>query len=143
MKQGPDHYRYFDTIGPDGLEVHCTTYTVIGETAQCWYIGDQHTVNMLTGHQYSGTAEAIKKRRKRVLKEGGSWGRRFAYTDKALALRSYKLRKSRQLEHAVLASERAKAALGHFGGIREESPVPEGVVTIPNEHIQSMGWGDY
>ena len=29
----PEHYRYIDTIGPEGLEVHCITYQVIGETA--------------------------------------------------------------------------------------------------------------
>lgn len=47
----PEHYRYIDTIGPEGLEVHCITYTVIGETDQCYYIGDQHTVDMVNGFQ--------------------------------------------------------------------------------------------
>ncbi|AZD15019.1 hypothetical protein SAMN03159489_02736 [Pseudomonas sp. NFPP07] len=50
-KTGPDHYRYIDTIGSDGLEVHCITYTVIGETAQCWYIADKYTVNMIIDKQ--------------------------------------------------------------------------------------------
>ncbi|MFW9085622.1 hypothetical protein ACOI7N_13810 [Pseudomonas sp. P2758] len=141
-KAWPDHYRYIDTIGPDGLEVHCITYTVIGETAQCWYIGDHHTVNMVNGHQYSGTAEAIKKRRKRVLKDGQEWSRRFAYTDKALALRSYKARKLWQMRHAQLSLERGKAAIGYFGNLEVESTVPAEAVTIPSEYIQGLSWGD-
>ncbi|UVL43496.1 hypothetical protein LOY55_10785 [Pseudomonas sp. B21-040] len=139
----PEHYRYIDTIGPEGLEVHCITYKVIGETPACYYIGDEHTVKMVNGFQYPHTAEAIKKRRKRVLKEGGTWGRRFAYTDKALALRSYKARKSWQLRHAQLSMERAQAAIGYFGNLEVESTIPDGAVTIPSEYIQGLGWGDY
>lgn len=139
----PEHYRYIDTIGPEGLEVHCITYTVIGETDQCYYIGDKHTVDMVNGFEYSHTAEAIKKRRKRVLKAGGEWGRRFAYPDKARALASYKARKAWQIRHATLSMERAKAAIGYFGNSEVESQVPDGPVTIPSEYIQGLGWGDY
>ncbi|WDG77311.1 hypothetical protein PUP68_21690 [Pseudomonas chlororaphis] len=143
-KAGPDHYRYIDTIGPDGLEVHCITYRVIGETAQCWYIADKYTVDMINGYQHSWTASAVKKRRKRVLKETDAHSKRFAYPDKAHALRSYKLRKSRQLGHAELTLERARAALGYFGdlSVMNEAPVAEKMI-IPNEYIQGMGWGDY
>ncbi|PYY70727.1 hypothetical protein CRX42_09890 [Pseudomonas jessenii] len=142
-KAWPEHYRYIDTIGPEGLEVHCITYQVIGETAQCYYIGDKHTCDLVSGPQYSWTDEAVKKRRKRVLKEGGSWGRRFAYTDKALALRSYKARKSWQMRHAQLSMERAQAAIGYFGNLEVESTIPAGAVTIPSEYIQGLSWGDY
>jgi len=142
-KLGPDHYRYFDTISEHGLEVHCETYVVIGETDQCWYLADKRVAEMFHGPQYSWTAEAVKKGRKRVLKDGGAWGRRFAYTDKARALRSYKIRKSRQLGHAKTAMERAKAALGYFGDltVTNEAPVAKTLI-IPNEHIQGLGWGD-
>ena len=78
-KLGPDHFRYVDDIGPDGLEIQCITYQVIGETAQCWYIADDYTVNMINGYQHSWTAEAVKKRRKRVSKDPG--GKRFAYRE--------------------------------------------------------------
>jgi hypothetical protein len=139
----PEHYRYIDTIGPEGLEVHCITYQVIGETAQCYYIGDKHTFDLANGPQCSWTVDAVKKRRKRVLKEGGNWGRRFAYTDKALALRSYKARKSCQLRHAQLSMERALAAIGYFGNHGVESTIPVGAVTIPSAYIQGLGWGDY
>lgn len=139
----PDHFRYIDTIGPEGLEVHCITYRVIGETAQCFYIGDTYTCDLVKGPQYSWTAEAVKKRRKRVLKDGGNWGCRFAYTDKALALRSYKARKAWQLRHARLSMERAQAAIGYFGDGQAESVIPEAAVTIPNEYIQGLNWEDY
>jgi len=142
-KAWPEQYRFIDTIGPEGLEVHCITFQVIGETAQSYYIGDKHTCDLVNGPQYSWTADAVKKRRKRVLKEGGAWGRRFAYTDKSRALASYKARKSWQMRHAQLAMERAKAAIGYFGNSEVVSQVPVGQVTIPNEYIQGLGWGDY
>ena len=141
-KAWPDHFRYIDTIGPNGLEVRCITYQVIGETAQCFYISDKYTCDLARGPQYSWTAEAVKKRRKRGLKEGGNWGRRFAYTDKALALRSYKARKSWQMRHAQLSMERAKAAIGYFGNLEVECAVPAEAASIPNEYIQSLGWSD-
>ncbi|KAI2693251.1 hypothetical protein GBC55_006915 [Pseudomonas sp. TNT3] len=72
--------------------MHCLTYQVIGETAQCFYIGYKHTCELVSGPQYRWIAEAVKKRRKRVPKEDGTSGRRYAYTDKTLALRSYKER---------------------------------------------------
>ncbi|WP_455827881.1 hypothetical protein [Pseudomonas kilonensis] len=142
-KAWPDHYRFIDTISPEGVEVLCITYQVIRETEQCYYIGDTYTCAMVKGPQYSWTADAIKKRRKRVLKEGGVWGRRFAYTDKALALRSYKARKAWQMKHAQLSMERAKAAIGYFGNHEVESTVPTEAVTIPSEYIQGLNWEDY
>jgi hypothetical protein len=142
-KLGPDHYRYFDEIGPDGLEIHCVTYEVIGETPACYYIADEEVARMHRGPQYSWTAEAVKKRRKRVLKDTNEYSKRFAYPDKDHALRSFKVRKSRQMGHAELALERARAALGYFGdlSISNEAPVATKLI-IPNEYIQGMGWGD-
>ena len=121
-KAWPDHYRYIDTIAPEGLEVHCITYTVIGETEQCWYIADKYTADLHHGPQYSWTAAAVKRRRKRVLKDGGEHSKRFAYTCKDWALRSYKIRKVSQLAHATTALERAKAAVGYFGDLSVAAP---------------------
>lgn len=139
----PENYRYIDTIGPEGQEVHCITYQVIGETGQCYYIGDKHTCELVNRPKCSWTTDVVKKRRKLVLKEGGTGGRRFAYTDKALALRSNKARKSRQLRHAQLSMERALAAIGHFDNLEVESTIPVGIVTIPSEYIQGLDWGNY
>ncbi|SDS33197.1 hypothetical protein [Pseudomonas sp. bs2935] len=78
----------------------------------------------------------------RVLKDGGEHGRRFAYTDKSLALRSYKQRKSWQMRHAELALERAKAAIGYFGDARIENTVPPDVLVVPCEYIKDMNWSE-
>lgn len=138
-KLGPDHYRYVDDLDPKGLEVTCKKYVVIGETEQCWYIVDEFHNNLFGGlHRDS----LLKKYRKRVLKNGGEHGRRFAYTDKALALRSFKARKSWQVRHAELTLERAKAAIAYFDDAKTESTVPIDRLVIPCEYIQSMNWSE-
>lgn len=138
-KLGPDHYRYVDELDPKGLEVTCKKYVVIGETEQCWYIVDEFHNNLFGGtHRES----LLKKYRKRVLKNGGEHGRRFAYTDKALALRSFKARKSWQVRHAELTLERAKAAIAYFGDAKTKSPVPTDRLVIPCEYIQAMNWSE-
>lgn len=136
-KLGPDHYRYVDEMDPQGLEVVCKKYVVVGETEQCWYIVDEFHDKLFGGSQ---RAAALKKYRKRVLKDGGEHGRRFAYTDKALALRSYKHRKSWQMRHAQLSLERAQAAIAYFGDTRTESAVPPDRLMVPCEYIQAMNW---
>ncbi|MGB3128028.1 MAG: hypothetical protein WBB95_29795 [Pseudomonas sp.] len=139
IKLGPDHYRYVDELDPKGLEVTCKTYVVIGETEQCWYIVDEFHNNLFGGSQRESL---LRQYRKRVLKEGGEHGRRFAYTEKSLALRSYKQRKSWQMRHAELALERAKAAIGYFGDARIENTVPPDVLVVPCEYIQAMNWSE-
>jgi hypothetical protein len=140
---GPDHYRYVDTIGPDGLEVHCLTYTVIGETPACWYIADEYTARLHQGIQQSWTEAQVKRNRKRVLKEGGEHSKRFAYTTKDLALRSFKIRKVSQIAHAEMSLERARAAIGYFGDLSVNSSAHDAdLLIIPNEYIQQQPWGD-
>lgn len=138
-KLGPDHYRYVDELVPAGLGLKCKKYVVIGETDQCWYIVDEFHNNLFGGSQRESL---LKQYRKRVLKDGGEHGRRFAYTDKALALRSYKQRKSWQIRHAQLSLERAKAAIAYFGDTRAESTVPDDSLVIPCEYIQEMNWSE-
>ncbi|RYG57952.1 MAG: hypothetical protein EON56_01165 [Alphaproteobacteria bacterium] len=138
-KLGPDHYRYVDELVPAGLGVTCKRYVVIGETDQCWYIVDEFHNNLFGGSQRESL---LKQYRKRVLKDGGEHGRRFAYTDKGLALRSYKHRKSWQVRHAQLSLERAKAAIGYFGDARIENAVPPDTLVIPCEYIQDMNWSE-
>ena len=138
-KLGPDHYRYVDELVPAGLGLKCKKYVVIGETDQCWYIVDEFHNNLFGGSQRESL---LKQYRKRVLKDGGEHGRRFAYTNKALALRSYKQRKSWQIRHAQLSLERAKAAIAYFGDTRAESTVPDDSLVIPCEYIQEMNWSE-
>lgn len=136
---GPDHFRYVDELDPKGLEVTCKKFVVVGETEHCWYIVDEFMFNLLSR---SGRDSWIKKNRKRVLKLGGEHGRRFAYTDKALALKSYKHRKAWQIRHAQLSLERAKAAIGYFGDSRIENTVSKDRIVIPCEYIESMNWSE-
>lgn len=139
VKLGPDHFRYVDELDPKGLEVTCKKYVVIGETDQCWYIVDEFHNNLFGGSQRESL---LKQYRKRVLKDGGEHGRRLAYTDKALALRSYKKRKSWQVQHAQLSLERAQAAIAYFGDNRAESAVPPDRLVIPCEYVQAMNWSE-
>lgn len=139
IKLGPDHYRYVDELDPKGLEVTCKKYVVIGETDQCWYIVDEFHNNLFGGSQRESL---LKQYRKRVLKDGGEHGRRFAHTDKSLALRSYKQRKSWQMRHAQLSLERAQAAIAYFGDTKTESTVPPDHLMVPCEYIQAMNWSE-
>lgn len=136
---GPDHFRYVDEMDPKGLEVTCKKFVVVGETELCWYIVDEFHNNLFGG---SLRESLLKKYRKRVLKNGGEHGRRFAYTDKTLALKSYKHRKSWQIRHAQLSLERAKAVIGYFGDKTIENTVPADRLVIPCEHIEQMNWSE-
>lgn len=138
-KIGPDHYRYVDELDPNGLQVTCKRYVVIGETDQCWYIVDEFHDSLFGGSQRESL---LRQYRKRVLKDGGEHGRRFAYINKALALRSYKRRKSWQIRHAQLSLERAQAAIAYFGDCKIESTVPQDSLMVPCEYIQSMNWSE-
>ncbi|PBP46331.1 hypothetical protein [Pseudomonas syringae] len=140
QKLGPDHYRYVDELDPKGLEVTCKRYVVIGETDQCWYIISEFHDKLFGGSQRESL---LKQYRKRVLKDGGEHGRRFAYITKELALRSYKQRKSWQVRHAQLSLERAKAAIAYFGDVRTKSTAPPDSLLIPCEYIQDMNWSEY
>ncbi|KPY06301.1 Uncharacterized protein ALO57_00044 [Pseudomonas coronafaciens pv. oryzae] len=119
QKLGPDHYRYVDEPDPKGLAVTCRRNVVVGETEQCWYIVSEFHDSLFGGSQRESL---LKQYRKRVLKDGGEHGGRFAYTSKELALRSYKQRKAWQLRHAQLSLERAKAAIAYFGDVKPEAP---------------------
>lgn len=141
QKIGPDHYRYIDEMDPKGLEVVCKRFVVVGETAQCWYIVDELYDSLYPPGKIRESI--LKTYRKRVLKDGGEHGRRYAYTDKSLALKSYKHRKDWQMRHAQLSLERAKAAIAYFGDARSESTVPaENSLIIPCEYVQAMNWSE-
>lgn len=111
-KLGPDHHRYVDELDPGGLVVTCKKYVVMGKTDRYWYIVDEFHNGLFEGSQRESL---LKQCRKSILKDGGEHGRRFAYTDKALALSSYKHRTPWQVRHAQLSLERTKAAIGISG----------------------------
>ncbi|MCU1752197.1 hypothetical protein [Pseudomonas sp. 6D_7.1_Bac1] len=141
---GPDHFRYVDTIGPEGLTVTLQKWVAYAETDKCWYLASESDYRELVkGHQYGWTASSLKRRRKRVLKHQYLASRCFAYPDKERALNSYKMRKQWQIRHATLALERAKAAIGYFGDSSVDVTETPDCAVIPSEYIQELGWGDY
>lgn len=119
----PDHFRYIDEISPEGVTIVCKRFVVIRESEHCYWIVPQFYEYVALEHLKRG---AMPKYAKRVLKVSG---RRFAYPEKSHALHSYKVRKRRQMGHAQLAIERAKAALEDL----------KGVDTINDEHLCSGG----
>lgn len=105
-KLGPDHYRYFATLGPSGVKIEAETFIVIGETPKCWYIISEHYV------EYANSKNAwrqmiAKKHTKRVLKQQDH-GRRYAYTDRKLAMFSFEQRKFhhlKRLQHQLATAQ--------------------------------------
>lgn|SRR3990167_9701164 len=139
---GPDHYRFADEIGPDGVKIYCQRFVVVGETPRCYYVlrdGCAHYAK-----QDSDFSRAfVKQHRKRVLKT--SW-KRYCYPELKDAMRSYVSRKSWQIQHAALATARATAALGEatrlvdFEGLAVESFPHQ---CEGGEYIKGMNWGEY
>jgi len=137
QRPGPDHFRYVDEIGPDGLTVSCRRYVTVRASEHCYWICTEHYETLAQKAIEQGL---LPKYLKRVLKESG---RRFAYPDKRDALHSYKARKQHQVSHAELALERAKAAIGYFGNLRVPvTETPEEAV-IPSEYIQGLNWSEW
>lgn len=135
-KNWPDHYRYFDEIDPKGLVITCQRYVVVRESERCYWLAISSYESLALASIAKGVTP---KYAKRVLKDSH---RRFAYPDKAEALRSYKKRKEWQMRHAQLSMERAQAAIRYFGNSTVKvTDTPERAVA-PSEYIQAMGW-DY
>lgn len=135
-KNWPDHFRYVDDIGPDGLTVSCRRYVVLRESEHCyWICRTEFEYIAKQSIERGNTPEYVK----RVLKQSY---RRYAYPDKADALRSYKARKQHQISHAELALERAKAAIGYFGNRQVPVTDTPDEVVIPCEYIQELNWSE-
>lgn len=127
----PDHYRYIDQIGPDGVTILCKRYVVVRESAHCYWI--VHPDYEFVAKQ-SLERGRIPKYAKRVLKVSG---KRFAYPDKSLALHSYKVRKRWQISRAELATERAKAALEE---IEASEQIADELLCAGGDYIKQLNW---
>lgn len=133
---GPDHYRYVDDIGPEGVTIRCEKWIVCGETPQCWYVIPEHASYLLGPAIY---ADSLKKTRKRVLKYEG--GKKLCYPNKDDALRSYRIRKRWQLrhtEHAVQRATTALAELERLTGLPEDKHLCQG-----GEYFKELNWLDF
>ena len=133
-KDWPDHFRYIDSIGPEGVTIVCRRYSVVKETEYCYWLVPVDSTGWALAQQ-ERTGKVVKSA-KRVLKD--SW-RRFAYPEKAKALDSYKARKRHQLGHAELSLERAKAALAD---IKDIEAINDEHLCSGGEYIKELNWSD-
>lgn len=135
MSKYPKLYRAFDSIGPDGLTIEFKEYTVIGETPQCWYV---IASDLAHWPEIKGFEKHVLQKRKRVLKNQN--GRRFCYVSKSDAMKSYQIRKRRQLGHADLAIARAQAGIAAAEKLLALESEIELPMTQPSEYIQGLNW---
>ncbi len=139
MSKYPTLYRVYDTICPAGLELHWQEFTVIGETPKCWYVIRADREYLLRHENY---APELKRHRKLVLKD--QLGKRYCYTDKRLAMESYRSRKHWQKSHAKLAIARSVAGLAAAEKLLAADAEIRLPVNQPSKYIQALRWGcDY
>lgn len=130
----PDHFRYVDEISPDGVTIVCQRFVVLRESEHFYWITRDRNVGWAAELVASGEKSPLIKR---VSKE--SYGRRYAYPEKSKALNSYKVRKRRQLGHAQLAIERAKAALED---LKDVDAISDEHLCSGGDYIKELTW-DY
>lgn len=130
----PDHYRYIDSIGPEGVTIVCKRYVVVRESEHCYWLVPEGSEGYAMARQ--AATGKVWSNAKRVSKD--SW-RRFAYPDKEEALRSYKARKRHQLSHAELAMERAKAALADINNLEA---INDEHLCAGGDYIKELNWVD-
>lgn len=128
----PDHFRYIDSIGPDGVTIVCKRYVVVRESEHCYWLVSEGSEGWALARQQA-TGKVWGEAR-RVSKD--SW-RRFAYPDKAKALESYKARKRHQMSHAELSMERAKAALADIKGLEA---INDEHLCAGGDYIKELNW---
>lgn len=137
----PDHYRFADSIGPNGVTVHCERYVVIGETARCYYVVPENMASLTSGTDM-WSKQAVARNRKRVLKDSK---KRFCYPDIADAMQSYRKRKYQQIRHAkiaISAGEAAYAKAKELCGDSRVKPSDFPVLCDGADYIKSLSWGD-
>lgn len=127
----PDHFRYVDTIGPEGVSIICEQYVVIRETKHCYWIVSK--IQAISFDFYIACG-ILPKCAKRVMKNSN---RRFAYPDKAKALESYKARKRCQLRYAELEIERARTVLDE---INDLSVIEDEHVCAGGDYVKGLYW---
>lgn len=130
-KLGPDHYRYSAVLEPSGVQITTDRYVVCGETPKCWYIIHESWAGY-AGGESEWQQSWVKKFRKRVLKQQDH-GRRFAYTDKRLAMFSLKKRLEFKLARMRSETSIATLALAQASSLHDSS-LQDFPVTIPCGH---------
>lgn len=131
MSSWPDHYRYVDEIGPEGVTICCRRFVVVRESECCFWIVPPSYELVAKNAIEQGR---VPKYAKRVLKVSS---RRFAYPDRAEALNSYKIRKRWQISRAQLATERARTALEE---LENRSAIEDELLCSGGDYIKNLNW---
>lgn len=136
-----DHYRVVDTIGPEGVTLVLRRFVVVRETPDCYWIVPP-TYSFLNGP----LGDLGRLRRAKIAKRVSKTSeRRYAYPTVAEAVRSYEVRKYRQIQHAELALERARTAHAQVaqGGVAERLSERPGLVCEGGDFIKELNWSEY
>ncbi|WP_236213973.1 hypothetical protein [Metapseudomonas otitidis] len=127
----PDHFRYVDQIGPEGVSIVCRRFVVVRESEHCFWIVPPTYEHVAKSRVAAGR---IPKYAKRVLKASG---KRFAYPDRSAALHSYKQRKRWQISRSELALERAKTALAE---LEDRTEIADELLCSGGDYIKQLSW---
>lgn len=139
---GPDHWRYVETLEPDGVKLQARRYVVVGETPRCWYVLSESYASYL-GVDSDYFREIIKRRRKRVLKQQDH-GRRFCYVDRKLALHSLIMRKKFELRRVEMRKAVASLALAAAEAAYAQDAVPgDEIEAGHNEYTSGLNFVDW
>lgn len=137
-KIGPDHYRYVAGADPDGVEIRCQKFVVVGETPHYYYVVSDFYGHLIHARHQPWAEQRIKRVRKRVSKDGR---RRHCCPDKLLALRSFIARQQRRLGHAQMNMSVAKLSLAEAERLLEAGHMPTGSHPCGHdEYTESLVW---
>lgn len=137
---GPDHYRYYETVEPDGVKLACMVYTVVAETPCCWYLVQKEYARHLTEQDLDKAW--LKRMRKRVLKDQS--GRKKYYACREAALHSFIERKKSHLGHLRMATALAELSLATAKTLRAAKEFPiDDVNCGHNEYTESLNFCDW
>ena len=136
-KLGPDHYRYREEGGPDGVTLTCETFVVVGETPCFYYVVSKYVAD----HAYAFGPDWLKKQRRKISKDRAR--RQHCYADRKTALHSFQQRKARHLGHLEYALATAKAAKEKVDELitAGEAPIEDTNCGTP-DYYHGLHWGD-
>lgn len=103
-EKGPDHYRFYEELGHNGVSLYCERFVVLKETPRGYWVCKEEWLTFADRH-----GGGLHKRHKRfVLKDSL---KRHCYPDKMQAYEAYRIRKARHIEHLKNALAKVEQAI--------------------------------
>ncbi|WP_228758652.1 hypothetical protein [Pseudomonas mucoides] len=127
---GPDHLRYDDTIGPEGLTVTLQKWVAYAETDKCWYLSSESAADIvrnMLAHQGKGLNEDARRRLLAV-----------AEADEGGAIEIDYYRPGAIGDEVWIAHYDVRAAMGG-GQIPHDYPEMFQDVRVSPQHLREMG----